>query len=105
MRDLDENSITDAVLQRLAGAEDPRLRQVAQSLVRHLHAFVRDVEPSFEEWQHAINFLTRIGHMCDGKRQEFILLSDTLGVSMLVEAPHPPRCSVRFMWKARPNCR
>jgi len=86
MRDFDENSITDAVLERLAGAEDPRLRQVAQSLVRHLHAFVRDVEPSFEEWQHAINFLTRIGHMCDGKRQEFILLSDTLGVSMLVDA-------------------
>jgi hydroxyquinol 1,2-dioxygenase len=47
---------------------------------------VRDVEPSFEEWQTAISFLTRIGHMCDGKRQEFILLSDTLGVSMLVDA-------------------
>ena len=86
MRDFDENSITDAVLQRLAGAEDPRLRHVAQSLVKHLHAFVRDVEPSFEEWQAAISFLTRIGHMCDGKRQEFILLSDTLGVSMLVDA-------------------
>lgn len=86
MRDFDENSITDAVLQRLAGAEDPRLRHVAQSLVKHLHAFVRDVEPSFEEWQTAISFLTRIGHMCDGKRQEFILLSDTLGVSMLVDA-------------------
>ena len=86
MRDFDENSITDAVLQRLAGAEDPRLRQVAQSLVKHLHAFVRDVEPSFEEWQAAISFLTRIGQMCDGKRQEFILLSDTLGVSMLVDA-------------------
>ncbi len=86
MRDFDENSITDAVLQRMAGAEDPRLRHVAQSLVRHLHAFVRDVEPSFEEWQTAISFLTRIGQMCDGKRQEFILLSDTLGVSMLVDA-------------------
>ena len=86
MRDFDENSITDAVLQRLAGAEHPRLRQVAQSLVKHLHGFVRDVEPSFEEWQAAISFLTRIGHMCDGKRQEFILLSDTLGVSMLVDA-------------------
>ncbi|MCA4920882.1 MAG: hydroxyquinol 1,2-dioxygenase, partial [Roseomonas sp.] len=78
MRDFDENSITDAVLERLAGAEDPRLRHIAQSLVKHLHAFVRDVEPSFEEWQTAISFLTRIGHMCDGKRQEFILLSDTL---------------------------
>ncbi|MCA3284314.1 MAG: intradiol ring-cleavage dioxygenase [Roseomonas sp.] len=86
MRDFDENSITDAVLQRLAGAEDPRLRHIAQSLVKHLHAFVRDVEPSFEEWQAAISFLTRIGQMCDGKRQEFILLSDTLGVSMLVDA-------------------
>jgi hydroxyquinol 1,2-dioxygenase len=54
--------------------------------VKHLHGFVRDVEPSFEEWQAAISFLTRIGQMCDGKRQEFILLSDTLGVSMLVDA-------------------
>lgn len=86
MRDLDESNITAAVLERLAAAPDPRLRQVTQSLVTHLHAFVRDVEPSFEEWQAAIGFLTRIGQMCDGKRQEFILLSDTLGVSMLVDA-------------------
>jgi hydroxyquinol 1,2-dioxygenase len=86
MRDFDENSITAAVLERLAAAPDPRTRQVTQSLVQHLHAFVRDVEPSFEEWQVAIGFLTRIGQMCDGKRQEFILLSDTLGVSMLVDA-------------------
>lgn len=86
MRDFDEKTITDAVLQRLAGADDPRLRQIAQSLVTHLHAFVRDVEPSFAEWKMAIDFLTRIGQMCDGKRQEFILLSDTLGVSMLVDA-------------------
>jgi len=86
MRDFDENAITAAVLQRLAGTKDPRLHHVAQSLVKHLHGFVRDVEPSFEEWQAAINFLTRIGQMCDGKRQEFILLSDTLGVSMLVDA-------------------
>lgn len=86
MRDFDETSITDAVLERLAATPDPRMRQVAQSLVRHLHAFVRDVEPSFEEWQTAIGFLTRVGQMCDDKRQEFILLSDTLGVSMLVDA-------------------
>ena len=86
MRDFDETSITDAVLERLAATPDPRMRQVAQSLVRHLHAFVRDVEPSFEEWQAAIGFLTRTGQMCDDKRQEFILLSDTLGVSMLVDA-------------------
>lgn len=86
MRDFDENSITAAVLERLAAAPDPRMRQVTQSLVQHLHDFVRDVEPSFEEWQAAISFLTRIGQMCDDKRQEFILLSDTLGVSMLVDA-------------------
>lgn len=86
MRDLDENSITDAVLERLAATPDPRMRQVTESLVRHLHAFMREVEPSFEEWQAGIGFLTRIGQMCDDKRQEFILLSDTLGVSMLVDA-------------------
>lgn len=86
MRDFDESNITAAVLERLASTPDPRLRQVIQSLVTHLHAFVRDVEPSFAEWETAIDFLTRTGHMCDGKRQEFILLSDTLGVSMLVDA-------------------
>ncbi len=86
MRDFDETSITDAVLERLSATPDPRMRAVSQALVRHLHAFVREVEPSFEEWQAAIGFLTRTGHMCDDKRQEFILLSDTLGVSMLVDA-------------------
>lgn len=86
MRDLNEDSITEAVLGRFAATPDPRLRQVLRSLVRHLHGFVRDVEPSFDEWQEAIGFLTEIGRMCDDKRQEFILLSDTLGVSMLVDA-------------------
>jgi hydroxyquinol 1,2-dioxygenase len=86
MRDFDEASITDAVLARFDQTPDPRLRQVMQSLVRHLHGFVREVEPSFEEWQAAIGFLTRTGQMCDDRRQEFILLSDTLGVSMLVDA-------------------
>ena len=86
MRDFDENNITAAVLERLGSTPDPRLRQVIGSLVTHLHDFVRDVEPSFAEWETAISFLTRTGHMCDGKRQEFILLSDTLGVSMLVDA-------------------
>lgn len=86
MRDFDEASITDAVLARFDQTPDPRLRQVMQALVRHLHGFVREVEPSFEEWQAAISFLTRTGQKCDDKRQEFILLSDTLGVSMLVDA-------------------
>ena len=82
-----ERQITESVLARLAAAPDDRLRQVATSLVKHLHDFVRDVEPTEGEWFNAIQFLTDTGQMCDGKvRQEFILLSDTLGVSMLVDA-------------------
>ena len=66
--------------------EDPRLRKVMTSLVEHLHAFVKDVELTWEEWETAVDFLTRTGHMCSDVRQEFILLSDVLGVSMLVDA-------------------
>jgi hydroxyquinol 1,2-dioxygenase len=86
MRDFDEHSITDAVLASFDGAADPRLKSVMQSLIRHLHGFVRDVEPTFEEWKIAIDYLTRTGQTCSDVRQEFILLSDTLGVSMLVDA-------------------
>jgi hydroxyquinol 1,2-dioxygenase len=86
MRNFDEFTITDAVLEQVAGAADPRARQVSEALVRHLHAFVREIEPTQAEWAAGIAFLTRTGHMCDDKRQEFILLSDTLGVSMLVDA-------------------
>jgi hydroxyquinol 1,2-dioxygenase len=86
MRDFDEKNITDAVIESLAQTKDARLKTVMTSLVRHLHDFVRDVELSFEEWNRAIDFLTRTGQMCSDKRQEFILLSDTLGVSMLVDA-------------------
>lgn len=64
---------------------DPRLRRVLTSLVHHLHAFVKDVELTEDEWGFAIDFLTRTGHMSDDVRQEFILLSDVLGISMLVE--------------------
>ncbi|MGF7055562.1 hydroxyquinol 1,2-dioxygenase [Bosea sp. OAE752] len=86
MRNFDENSITQAVLDRVAQAPDPRTRQIGLALVRHLHALVKEVEPSMAEWEAAIGFLTRSGQMCDDTRQEFILLSDTLGVSMLVDA-------------------
>ena len=81
-----EHNITANVIKAFDGCADPRLRQVVQSLVRHLHAFVRDVELTDAEWLTAIEFLTATGQMCDDKRQEFILLSDTLGVSMLVDA-------------------
>lgn len=86
MRNFDEETITTAVLARLAGCASPRTRQVSEALVRHLHAFVREIEPTQDEWMRAIRFLTETGHMCTGVRQEFILLSDTLGVSMLVDA-------------------
>jgi len=82
-----EDRITAAVLERLGATPDPRLRKMMLSLIGHLHAFVRDVEPTEQEWFTAIQFLTETGQKCDGKvRQEFILLSDTLGVSMLVDA-------------------
>ncbi len=78
--------LTDAVLSRMAGASDPRFRQVMTSLINHLHAFVREVELTEDEWLEGIRFLTATGQKCDDKRQEFILLSDVLGVSMLVDA-------------------
>ena len=80
VREFNELTITAAALGRVSGAPDPRVRQISDALVRHLHAFVREIEPSFEEWMQGIEFLTRTGQMCDDKRQEFILLSDTLGV-------------------------
>lgn len=86
MRNFDEHNITQAVLDRLAGTESPRVKQVSSALVRHLHNFVREVEPTQQEWEYAIDFLTRTGQMCSDTRQEFILLSDALGVSMLVDA-------------------
>jgi catechol 1,2-dioxygenase len=70
----------------VAGTPDPRLREILGSLVRHVHGFVREVEPTFEEWERAIGFLTETGQRCDDARQEFILLSDVLGVTMLVDA-------------------
>jgi len=86
MRDFNENSITDAVLERFANTPDQRLKEIMYSIVKHLHDCVREIEPSFEEWMYAIQFLTRTGQISVGGRQEFILLSDTLGVSMLVDA-------------------
>lgn len=81
----EENSI-EAVNARTGPAADPRLAEVVAVIVRHLHDAVREIEPSHEEWLAAIRFLTDTGHMCTDWRQEFILLSDVLGVSMLVDA-------------------
>jgi protocatechuate 3,4-dioxygenase beta subunit len=86
VRRFSEKQLTGEVLRRIRGTRDPRLKQVMASLIRHLHAFVRDVKPTQEEWMKGIQFLTETGQWCSGKRQEYILLSDTLGVSMLVDA-------------------
>jgi protocatechuate 3,4-dioxygenase beta subunit len=80
-----EERSAEVVAASFANTPDPRLKQVMTSLVHHLHAFVKDVELTEEEWGFAIDFLTRTGHMSNDVRQEFILLSDVLGVSMLVE--------------------
>ena len=84
--DFTEETATAAVEASFAGTADPRLREILASLVRHLHGFVREVEPTFGEWESAVGFLTATGQMCDDQRQEFILLSDVLGVTMLVDA-------------------
>jgi len=86
MNNFIDHELTDAVLQQFAGTPSPRLRHVLSSLVRHLHDFVRENDLTLEEWRAGIDFLTRTGQISDDKRQEFILLSDVLGVSMLVDA-------------------
>ncbi|GID91319.1 hydroxyquinol 1,2-dioxygenase [Amorphoplanes digitatis] len=83
--DFTVETATAAVIESFQGAPDPRLREVLESLSRHLHDFVRDIEPTMAEWEAAIGFLTAVGRQCDDTRQEFVLLSDVLGVSMLVE--------------------
>jgi hydroxyquinol 1,2-dioxygenase len=86
MRNLTQDNITQAVIARFANTPDPRLKEIVTSLVQHLHAFARDVKLTEGEWFQGIEFLTRVGHITDDKRQEFILLSDVLGLSMLTVA-------------------
>lgn len=86
MRNLNQDTITQAVIARLATTPDPRLKEILTSLVQHLHSFAREVKLTEEEWMQGIQFLTATGQKCDDKRQEYILLSDTLGLSMLTVA-------------------
>lgn len=90
-RNLDEHTITAAVTDQLAGTPNPRLKLVITSLVKHLHEFARDVQLTEDEWFQGIEFLTHVGHACSDTRQEFILLSDTLGLSQLVVAQNHRR--------------
>ena len=83
-RDLSDERLTEEVISRFENSASPRFKEIMQSLVKHLHAFVSEVQLTEEEWSEGIEFLTRTGHITDDERQEFILLSDVLGVSMLV---------------------
>jgi hydroxyquinol 1,2-dioxygenase len=96
VRNLNEDTITQAVLERHAGMSDERLKQIMTSLVHHLHSFAREVRLTEAELYAGIQFLTDTGQTCTDKRQEFILLSDTLGLSMLVTAQNnrkPDACT------------
>jgi len=93
MRAIDENTITDAALEQMSSTPDPRLKEVLSGLVRHLHAFAREVDLTPDEWLEGIRFLTAVGQKCTEHRQEFILLSDTLGLSSLVNALHDRRAA------------
>jgi hydroxyquinol 1,2-dioxygenase len=96
VRNLNQDTVTQAVLARLSTTPDPRLKEILTSLVQHLHSFAREVRLTEAEWLQGIQFLTATGQMCSDKRQEFILLSDTLGLSMLTVAMNndkPPGCT------------
>ena len=96
MRNINEDTITQAVIAAMVDCSNPRLLTVMTSLVQHLHAFAREVKLTEAEWEQAIRFLTDVGHITDDKRQEFILLSDTLGLSTLVTAQNnakPSACT------------
>jgi hydroxyquinol 1,2-dioxygenase len=86
MPQFNDTELTAAVVDSFEETPDPRAKFLMQELVKSLHGFVRKTELSFDEWHYAIDFLTRVGQKCTASRQEFILLSDVLGISMLVDA-------------------
>lgn len=93
MRNLTETNLSDAVIAAMDGAKDARFKTIMTSLIRHLHAFIQEVGLTEAEWLAGIQFLTAVGQKCDERRQEFILLSDTLGVTTmkdLVNNRKPP---------------
>lgn len=90
---INENTITDAAIEQMSTTKDERFRRIMESLVRHLHTFAREVDLTPEEWLGGIAFLTRTGQACTQFRQEFILLSDTLGLSSLINSLHDKRAT------------
>jgi len=93
MRAINEHTITEAAIEQMESTTDPRLKQIMAVLTRHLHDFAREVDLTPDEWLDGIKFLTAVGQKCTAYRQEFILLSDTLGLSSLVNALHDRRAS------------
>lgn len=91
MSAITENSITDVALEQMSGTSDPRLREIMECLVRHLRAFACEADLTPEEWLGGIKFLTAVGQACTPYRQEFILLSDTLGLSSLINSLYDRR--------------
>lgn len=85
---LTPDNITSAVLEQMAGTPDPRLKDIMSAAVKHLHAFARETNLTPAEWIKGIEFMTAVGRMCTSDRQEFILLSDTIGLSALVNLMH-----------------
>ncbi len=85
MRDVTEQTLTAAVLETMAGATDPREREILASLVKHLHEFIRDINLTSDEWRQAMALLLNAARISDEERNEFIMFSDTLGVSSLVD--------------------
>lgn len=88
MQDLNEFTITDEALRQMAGTENPRLKQIMECAVKHLHAFAREIDLTPQEWLQGIQFMTAVGQACTPVRQEFILLADVLGLSACVNALH-----------------
>jgi catechol 1,2-dioxygenase len=86
-------TVTDEAVASLNGTADPRLRELLTGLIQHLHAFARETRLTQAEWERAIGFLTETGQTCTDTRQEFILLSDVLGLSMLVETINGDRAA------------
>ncbi|MDC0093679.1 6-chlorohydroxyquinol-1,2-dioxygenase [Alphaproteobacteria bacterium] len=84
--DFNENNSTEVVLNSFSKIKDKRLKKIMNSIITHLHQVVKDVEPTEEEWMKVIMFLTKTGQKCNGRRQEYILLSDVLGISMLIDS-------------------
>ena len=88
MREYTPENITDAVIEQMSTTPDARMKEIMECAVRHLHAFAREVNLTPGEWIKGIEFMTKVGQMCTPARQEFILLSDTVGLSALVNIMH-----------------